>query len=102
MKPPHSRACALLVLVAASVLVNFGIGFRGQAALGQKTFAPEVRAASDVVPPALLRGPIINWAPRSEPLRFEPAEASLSDHDRFGKRILKKPCSTSSFHECGP
>jgi hypothetical protein len=76
MKPPHNGARALLVLLAAFLLVEFGIDFRGQAALGQTAFAPEVRAASDVAPPVLLRGAIINWAPRSEPLRFEPAEAS--------------------------
>jgi hypothetical protein len=60
MKPFHLRRAALISVCAAAalLLVDHCGGLCGGTALGQTVFdAPETRAASEVVPPALLAGP---------------------------------------------
>jgi hypothetical protein len=60
MKPLHSGLRSAFFAFATAALRVDIIGSRlcGSAALGQTVFdPPEVRAAADVVPPALLAGP---------------------------------------------
>ena len=87
MKPLRTGPCTALALVstaAAFLLINLGTGLCWVAALGQTGFdPPEVRAAADVVPPALLRGPHYQLGPTVRTFAFMNQYSVTSDYGPF-------------------
>src|SRR5271166_6990850 len=88
MKPLRTGPRAALTLAcvgAAFLLVTLDAGLRGVAALGQAPFdPPEVRAASHVVPPALLQGPHYRVGPTVRTFAFMNQYSVTSDYGAFG------------------
>jgi len=69
---------------AALVLINLHVGLAGEVAPGQTAFdPPEVRAASDVAPPALLRGPHYRLGPTVRTFTFMNQYSVTSDFGAF-------------------
>src|SRR6266404_4837868 len=87
MKLLHTGPGAALTLgcaVAAFLLVNFVTRAGGVAVLGETAFdPPEVRAASDVVPPALLRGPHYQLGSTVRTFAFMNQFSVTSDYGAF-------------------
>jgi hypothetical protein len=87
MKPLHGvpRSASTLAVVAAALLaVNSDSRLCGTAALGQTAFdPPEVRAAADVVPPALLAGPHYRVGPTVTTFAFMNRYSVTSDYGPF-------------------
>jgi hypothetical protein len=79
------RSGLILAFAAAPLLVvDLDIRFCGGAALGQTAFdPPEVRAASDVVPPALLAGPHYRVDPAVRTFTFMNRYSVTSDYGAF-------------------
>jgi hypothetical protein len=86
MKPFHPRRAALISVCAATALLlvdRYG-GLCGGTALGQTVFdAPETRAASEVVPPALLAGPHYRVNPTVRTFAFMNQYSVTSDYGAF-------------------
>ena len=75
-----TAACAGL----AFLLVDLGPRFGGAAALGQPAFdPPEIRATSDIVPSALLRGPHYQLGPTVRTFAFMNQYSVTSDYGAF-------------------
>jgi YidB-like protein len=87
MKPLHSAlrsALSLPFAAAALLVVNLDTRLCGTAALSQTVFdSPEVRAASDVVPPALLAGPHYRVDPAVRTFSFMNQYSVTSDYGAF-------------------
>jgi hypothetical protein len=86
MKPLHSglRSAFFAFATAALLVVIIGSRLCGSAALGQTVFdPPEVRAAADVVPPALLAGPHYRVAPTVRTFTFMNQYSVSSDYGAF-------------------
>src|SRR5215813_6980849 len=81
----RSRAVLSLALVTAVfVLADRSAGLAGDAAPSQAAFdSPEVRPASDVVPPALLHGPHYQLGPTVTTFTFMNQYAVTSDYGPF-------------------
>jgi hypothetical protein len=79
------RSALTLAFVAAALLVvDLESRFCGGPALGQTAFdLPEVRAASDVVPPALLAGPHYRVDPAVRTFAFMNQYSVTSDYGAF-------------------
>jgi hypothetical protein len=79
--------CDRLILagaVTAFLLVNLNAGPAGGAANGQTAFdPPEIRAAADVVPPALLQGPHFRVGPAVTTFAFMNQYSVTSDYGAF-------------------
>ena len=84
LTPPDRSRRAFLAIAAVSLLLTLDTGLRGMAALGQTGFdSPEVRAASDVVLPALLRGPHYQLGPTVRTFAFMNQYLVASDYGAF-------------------
>jgi hypothetical protein len=84
MKPRHSGARAILAVATAFLLLNLDHGVPAGPALGQTAFdPPEVRAVSDVVPPALLHGPHYQLGPAVRTFAFMNQYLVTSDYGAF-------------------
>lgn len=87
MKPLGTGARPALALAraaAAFLLVNLGAGPAGEASPGQPAFdPPEVRAASDVVPPMLLHGAHYQVGPTVSTFAFMNRYSVTSDYGAF-------------------
>jgi hypothetical protein len=79
------RAALTLAGAAATLLLlNLETGLAGEAALGQTAFdAPEVRAASDVLPSALMSGPHYQVGPTVKTFAFMNQYSVTSDYGAF-------------------
>ena len=86
--PADGRGARTLArAIAALLLVNAPVGLAGGAALGQTAFdAPEVRAASDVVPPVLLQGPHYRLGPTVTTFAFMDRYSVTSEYGAFAPR----------------
>ena len=79
----HDRR-AVLTIAAVFLLLVLGPTLGGVAALGQTAFdSPEVRAAADVVPPALLRGSHYQLGPTVRTFAFMNQYSVTSDYGAF-------------------
>lgn len=77
-------ALTLVRAAAALLLVNMGAGLAGEASPGKPAFdPPEVRAASDVVPPALLHGAHYQVGPTVRTFAFMNRYSVISDYGAF-------------------
>jgi hypothetical protein len=84
LTPPDRSRRAFLAIAAVFLLLTLDTGLRGMAALGQTGFdSPEVRAASDVVLPALLRGPRCQLGPTVRTFAFMNQYLVASDYGAF-------------------
>ena len=86
--PVRTRSRAVLslaVVTAVFIFVDRSTGFAGDAEPSQAAFdSPEVRPASDVVPPALLRGPHYHLGPTVATFTFMNQYSVTSDYGSFG------------------
>jgi hypothetical protein len=84
---PRNYRWRTVLTIAVSVfllLVSINTYLRGGVALGQTPFdPPEVREASDVVPPALLRGPHYQLGPTVKTFTFMNQYSVTSDYGAF-------------------
>ena len=80
-----ARAALRLIFVAmALLLANKGSGLAAETVPGAVAFdAPEIRAASDVVPPELLRGPHYELGPTVRTFAFMNQYSVTSDYGPF-------------------
>ena len=77
-------ALTLVRAAAALLLVNMGAGLAGEASPGKPAFdPPEVRAASDVVPPVLLHGAHYQVGPTVRTFAFMNRYSVISDYGAF-------------------